>query len=86
MGRRLIIEFAEILGKRIWVRRGFRFDLMALIDQENDAPGPIVNCTAMNPSIIMFGRTVDRAGTSPLQQKNRIKTALRQVPAGRVQR
>jgi pullulanase len=78
MMRRLIID-----SMKYWVKEygvdGFRFDLMALIDQETIRQADR-ELRAIHPGIILFGEPWT-GGTSPLTTKTD-KTALRQVPAG----
>jgi pullulanase len=78
MGRRLIIDSLKFWTKEYGVD-GFRFDLLALIDQETvrqiDRELHVIN-----PSIILFGEPWT-GGASPLREKTD-KAAFRQVPAG----
>jgi pullulanase len=78
MGRRLIID-----SLKYWVKEygfdGFRFDLMALIDQETMRQADR-ELRTIKPNIIIFGEPWT-GGTSPLQQKTD-KGALHQVPVG----
>jgi pullulanase len=78
MVRKLIID-----SLKYWVREygvdGFRFDLMALIDQETMRQADH-ELRKINPGIILFGEPWT-GGASPLPNKTD-KTALRQVPAG----
>ena len=78
MTRKLIID-----SLKYWVKEygidGFRFDLMALIDQETIRQADR-ELRALHPGIILFGEPWT-GGASPLQQKTD-KTAIRQVPAG----
>ena len=78
MARRLIID-----SLKFWVKEygidGFRFDLMALIDQETMRQAER-ELRAINPNIVLYGEPWT-GGTSPLREKTD-KTALRQVSAG----
>jgi pullulanase len=78
MARRLIID-----SLKFWVKEygfdGFRFDLMALIDQETMRQAER-ELRAINPGIVLYGEPWT-GGNTPLQQKTD-KGALRQVPAG----
>lgn len=78
MGRRLILD-----SLKFWTREygvdGFRFDLMALIDQETIRQAER-ELKKINPSVILFGEPWT-GGTSPLQQKTD-KAAIRQMPVG----
>ncbi|MEY2485351.1 MAG: pullulanase [Verrucomicrobiota bacterium] len=78
MGRRLIIDSLKFWAKEYGFD-GFRFDLMALIDQETIRQADR-ELRAINPNIIMFGEPWT-GGTSPLTGKTD-KPAIRQVPAG----
>ena len=78
MGRRLILD-----SLKFWVTEygidGFRFDLMALIDQETIRQADR-ELRKVKPGILLFGEPWT-GGTSPLRDKTD-KTAIRQVPAG----
>jgi pullulanase len=78
MGRRLIVD-----SLKFWTREygvdGFRFDLMALIDQETIRQANR-ELRKINPGIILFGEPWT-GGTTPLRDKTD-KQALRRVPAG----
>ncbi len=78
MARRLIID-----SLKFWVKEygidGFRFDLMALIDQETMRQADR-ELRAINPNIVLYGEPWT-GGTSPLLEKTD-KTALRQVSTG----
>ncbi|MFL6515233.1 MAG: type I pullulanase [Chthoniobacterales bacterium] len=78
MGRRLIIDSLKFWAKEYGVD-GFRFDLMALIDQETIRQADR-ELKKINPGIILFGEPWT-GGTTPLHEKTD-KQALRQVPAG----
>lgn len=78
MARRLILD-----SLKFWVKEygidGFRFDLMALIDQETIRQADR-ELRTINPGIILFGEPWT-GGTSPLTTKTG-KATIRQVPAG----
>jgi pullulanase len=78
MGRRLILD-----SLKFWVREygvdGFRFDLMALIDQETIRQADR-ELRTIKPGIILFGEPWT-GGATPLRDKTD-KQGLRQVPAG----
>jgi pullulanase len=78
MGRRLILD-----SLKFWTREygvdGFRFDLMALIDQETMRQADR-ELRMINPGVIIFGEPWT-GGTSPLRDKSD-KTALGKIPAG----
>jgi pullulanase len=78
MGRRFILD-----SLKFWVKEygidGFRFDLMALIDQETMREADR-ELRKLNPSIVLFGEPWT-GGASPLQQKTD-KGALFQMPVG----
>ena len=78
MGRRLILD-----SLKYWTREygvdGFRFDLMALIDQETIREIDR-ELREINPSVIMFGEPWT-GGATPLREKSD-KAVLRQLPAG----
>ncbi|MCU1294588.1 MAG: pullulanase, type, partial [Bryobacterales bacterium] len=78
MGRRLIIDSLKFWAKEYGID-GFRFDLMALIDQETIRQAER-ELRSINPSIIVFGEPWT-GGNSPLTSKTD-KVAIRQVPAG----
>jgi pullulanase len=78
MGRRLILDSLKFWAKEYGVD-GFRFDLMALIDQETIRQADR-ELRKINPGIILFGEPWT-GGNTPLRDKTD-KTALRQVPAG----
>lgn len=78
MGRRLILDSLKFWVKEYGVD-GFRFDLMALIDQETIRQGDR-ELRKINPGIILFGEPWT-GGATPLREKTD-KQALRQVPAG----
>jgi pullulanase len=78
MGRRLVLDSLKYWAREYGVD-GFRFDLMALIDQETIRQADR-ELRAINPSIVMFGEPWT-GGNTPLQQKTD-KNAIRQVPAG----
>ncbi len=78
MGRRLIVD-----SLKFWTREygidGYRFDLMALIDQETIREAER-ELRKINPDIIIYGEPWT-GGTSPLREKSD-KSGLRQLPAG----
>ena len=78
MGRRLILD-----SLKFWTREygidGFRFDLMALIDQETVREADR-ELRKINPTIVLFGEPWT-GGATPLREKSD-KVALRQLPAG----
>ena len=78
MARRLILD-----SLKFWVRQygvdGFRFDLMALIDQETMREADR-ELREIDPGIILFGEPWT-GGATPLRDKTD-KGALRQVPVG----
>jgi pullulanase len=78
MARRLILDSLKYWVKEYGVD-GFRFDLMALIDQETmrDADREL---RKIDPGIILFGEPWT-GGATPLRDKTD-KDALRQVPVG----
>jgi pullulanase len=78
MGRRLIIDSLKFWAKEYGVD-GFRFDLMALIDQETMRQADR-ELRAINPGIILFGEPWT-GGSTPLRDKTD-KTAFSKVPAG----
>ena len=78
MGRRLIIDSLKFWTQEYGVD-GFRFDLMALIDQETIRQADR-ELRKINPNIVMFGEPWT-GGSTPLREKTD-KTALRLVPAG----
>jgi pullulanase len=78
MARRLIIDSLKFWVKEYGVD-GFRFDLMALIDQETMRQAER-ELRAINPNIIVYGEPW-MAGETPLTSKTD-KGALRQVPVG----
>ena len=78
MGRRLIIDSLKFWAREYGVD-GYRFDLMALIDQETIRQAEH-ELRTINPSIFIFGEPWT-GGVSPLREKTD-KTAIRQVPAG----
>ena len=78
MARRLIIDSLKYWVKEFGID-GFRFDLMALIDQETIRQADR-ELRMINPGIILFGEPWT-GGNSPLPNKTD-KAAIRQVPAG----
>ena len=78
MARRLIID-----SLKYWTREygidGYRFDLMALIDQETMRQADR-ELRKINPGIILYGEAWT-GGPSPLQQKTD-KSAITKVPVG----
>jgi pullulanase len=78
MGRRLIIDSLKYWAKEYGVD-GFRFDLMALIDQETMREADR-ELRAINPGMILFGEPWT-GGNTPLRDKTD-KTAFRRVPVG----
>jgi pullulanase len=78
IGRRLILDSLKYWTSQYGID-GFRFDLMALIDQETMREADR-ELKKMNPNIILFGEPWT-GGASPLQQKTD-KTALKQMPVG----
>ncbi len=78
MGRKLILD-----SLKFWTREygidGYRFDLMALIDQETVRQIER-ELRAINPGIILFGEPWT-AGASSLPDKSD-KTAIRELPVG----
>jgi pullulanase len=78
MGRRLILDSLKFWAGEYGVD-GFRFDLMALIDQETMREADR-ELRKINPNIVLFGEPWT-GGTSPLREKSD-KNALRQLPAG----
>jgi pullulanase len=78
MARRLILDSLKFWATEYGVD-GFRFDLMALIDQETIRQADR-ELRRINPGIILFGEPWT-GGTSPLTDKTD-KTAIRKVPAG----
>jgi pullulanase len=78
MGRRLILDSLKFWAHEYGVD-GFRFDLMALLDQETMREADR-ELRKINPDIVLFGEPWT-GGSSPLRDKTD-KTALRQVPVG----
>jgi len=78
MARRLIIDSLKFWAKEYGVD-GFRFDLMALIDQETIRQADR-ELRTINPSIVLYGEPWT-GGTTPLTSKSD-KAAIRQIPAG----
>ena len=78
IARRLIIDSLKFWTKEYGVD-GFRFDLMALIDQETMRQAER-ELRKINPSIILFGEPWT-GGTTPLREKSD-KTAIRNLPVG----
>jgi pullulanase len=78
MGRRLIVDSLKYWAKEYGVD-GFRFDLMALIDQETMREADR-ELRAINPGIVLFGEPWT-GGNTPLRDKTD-KSAFRKVPAG----
>ena len=78
MVRKLILD-----SLKFWTREygvdGYRFDLMALIDQDTMRQAE-QELRAINPSILLYGEPWT-GGTTPLTDKTD-KTALHQVPVG----
>jgi pullulanase len=78
MGRRLILD-----SLKFWTREygidGFRFDLMALIDQETMRQADR-ELRKLHPGIILFGEPWT-GGNSPLRDKSD-KSAFHQIPPG----
>ena len=78
MARKLILD-----SLKFWTREygidGYRFDLMALIDQDTMRQAER-ELRAINPSIVLYGEPWT-GGSSPLTDKTD-KTALRRVPVG----
>ncbi len=77
-GRRLIIDSLKFWAREYGID-GFRFDLMALIDQETMREADR-ELRKINPGILLFGEPWT-GGTSPLQTKSD-KAAIRQLPEG----
>jgi pullulanase len=77
-GRRLILD-----SLKFWTREygidGFRFDLMALIDQETMRQADR-ELRKLHPGMILFGEPWT-GGNSPLRDKSD-KSAIRQIPPG----
>jgi pullulanase len=78
MMRRLIIDSLKYWVKEYGVD-GFRFDLMALIDQETIRRANR-ELRVINPDIVMYGEPWT-GGVSPLREKSD-KTVIKQLPAG----
>ena len=78
MARRLIIDSLKYWVKEYGVD-GFRFDLMALLDQETMRQADR-ELRKINPNIILYGEPW-MAGGTPLRDKTD-KSALRQMPVG----
>ena len=82
MARRLILD-----SLKFWTREygidGYRFDLMALLDQETMRQAER-ELRAINPSVVLFGEPWT-GGDSPLQDKTD-KSAFHQVARRGVQR
>ncbi|HEY4285174.1 MAG TPA: type I pullulanase [Chthoniobacterales bacterium] len=78
MARRLILDSLKFWATEYGVD-GFRFDLMALIDQETIRQADR-ELRKIKPGILLFGEPWT-GGTTPLREKTD-KTAIRQVPAG----
>jgi pullulanase len=78
MARKLILDSLAFWTREYGVD-GYRFDLMALIDQETVREVEH-ELRAINPNIILFGEPWD-AGASPLVAKSD-KAAIRQLPVG----
>jgi len=78
MARRLIIDSLKFWTTEYEID-GFRFDLMALIDQETMRQAER-ELRKINPSIILFGEPWT-GGTTPLREKSD-KTAIRNLPVG----
>ena len=78
MGRKLVLD-----SLAYWTREfaidGYRFDLMALLDQETMRQVDH-ELRAINPSIVLYGEPWT-GGSSPLQEKCD-KPAIRQLPEG----
>ncbi len=78
MGRRLILD-----SLKFWTREygidGYRFDLMALLDQDTMRQAER-ELRAINPNVVLFGEPWT-GGDSPLQDKTD-KGAFHQVPVG----
>ena len=78
MGRRLIIDSLKFWTKEYGVD-GYRFDLMALIDQETMRQADR-ELRKINPGIVLYGEAWT-GGTSPLREKTD-KLAISKVPVG----
>ncbi len=78
MGRRLILDSLQFWAREYGID-GFRFDLMALIDQDTMREADRA-LRKINPGIILFGEPWT-GGNSPLTTKSD-KAALRQIPEG----
>jgi pullulanase len=78
MARRLIIDSLKFWTKEYGID-GYRFDLMALIDQETIRQIDR-ELRKINPNLIIFGEPWT-GGNTPLRDKTD-KNAIRQVPAG----
>ena len=78
MARKLILDSLAFWTKEYGID-GYRFDLMALIDQETMRQAER-ELRAINPGIILYGEPWT-GGSSPLETKSD-KAAMRQLPVG----
>ncbi len=78
MARRLILDSLKFWTQEYGID-GYRFDLMALLDQDTMRQAER-ELRAINPSVVLFGEPW-MGGQSPLQDKTD-KSALHQVPVG----